>query len=431
MKQENVTELNRTLGFWSLFFCSIGVILGAGIYVLIGKAAGLGGNAVWLSFGLSALLAAFTGLSYAELVSMFPKSSAEYGYTKKALGERTGFVTGVLIILASFISAATVAVGFAGYFSRLFNTSIVLTAVTLIIILSLVLMYGIKESAIMAVVFTLVELLGLVIVIFVSIPYLGSVDYLDMPNGFSGVLAAAALIFFAYIGFEEITRLGEETKKPEKVIPKVLLLSILISTILYMLVAVAAVSVLNWQVLGASKAPLAEVVSTVLGEKAFLLISVIALFATANTVLFIMLAGSRIIYGMAVEKVFSSKMSYILKNRKTPAYAILVTAICTALFAMIGDIGITASLTDFAIFAVFIIINVVVIVLRYKEPYTARPFRVPVNIGKIPLLPLLGILTCFTMLFHLDFWIIFYGLLLIISLFFAYEIKKKYFPIKG
>jgi len=406
--------------------CSVGAILGAGIYVLIGKAAGLGGNAVWMSFGISALLAAFTGLSYAELVSMFPKSSAEYGYTKKAFGEKIGFVIGMLIILASVVSAATVAIGFAGYFSGIFNVAIIPVAIALIIILSGVLIYGIRESAWMAIVFTLIEMAGLIIVIIIGIPHLGSVNYFDTSAGFSSIFAAAALIFFAYLGFEEITRLGEETKNPTKTISKALIYSIIISTVLYILVALTVVSVVDWHVLGKSAAPLADVVTTAFGSNAFLLISVIALFATANTVLFIMLAGSRIIYGMSKEKAFPSKLSEILKNRKTPIYAILITMIFTIVFAMVGKIETIASLTDYAIFIVFIAINTAAIVLRYKLPKVRRPFKMPANLGKFPIIALLGIITSIFMLLHLELIIIIYGVILTLAIFTSYEVYEHY-----
>ncbi|MBI4895537.1 MAG: amino acid permease [Candidatus Aenigmarchaeota archaeon] len=418
--------LKRSLGFWALMLCSIGAILGAGIYVLIGKAAALGGNAVWMSFGISALLAAFTGLSYAELVSMFPKSSAEYGYTKKAFGEKIGFIIGMLIILASVVSAATVAIGFAGYFSNMFPVAIIPVAIALIIVLSGVLIYGIRESAWMAIIFTLIEIVGLIIVIIIGIPYLGSVNYLDTSAGFSSIFAAAALIFFAYLGFEEIARLGEETKNPTKTIPKALIYSIIISAILYILVAVTSVSVVDWQTLGHSTAPLADVVAIAFGSNAFLLISVIALFATANTVLFIMLAGSRIIYGMSKEKAFPKKLSEILKNRKTPIYAILITMIFTIAFTLVGNIETIASLTDYAIFIVFIAINAAAIVLRYKLPTAKRPFKMPANIGKFPVIALLGIITSILMLLHLDIMIIIYGIIITLIIFAFYEVYEHH-----
>jgi len=262
-------------------------------------------------------------------------------------------------------------------------------------------------------------------VIIVGIPHLGRVDYFSMPQGFSGIFAAAALIFFAYIGFEEITRLGEETKDPEKTIPKALLFSIAISTVFYILVAIAAVSVIDWNILGESKAPLAEVVATALGSKAFLLISLIALFATANTALFMMVANSRIIYGMAVEKILPSKLGYILESRKTPLYAILITMIVTILFAIVEKIETVASLTDFALFLVFFTINLVVIIMRYKQPETVRPFKMPLNFGKLPVIALFGMLASLVMAFHIDTVMIVYGTLILAGLFLAYEAMKR------
>lgn len=428
MKHARQPALKRSLGFWALMLCSVGAILGAGIYVLIGKAAALGGNAIWMSFSISALLAAFTGMSYAELVSMFPRSSAEYGYTKKAFGEKIGFVIGMLIILASVVSAATVALGFAGYFSGFFDVGLVPIAIALIIVLSGVLIYGVRESAWIAIIFTLIEIAGLIIVIIIGIPHLGSVNYFDTSAGFSSIFAAAALIFFAYLGFEEITRLGEETKNPTKTIPKALIYSIVISTVLYILVALTVVSVVNWEILGKSAAPLADVVATAFGANAFMLISLIALFATANTVLFIMLAGSRIIYGMSKEKIFPSKFSEIIKSRKTPIYAILVTMAFTILFALVGNLETIAGITDYAIFVVFVSINAAVIVLRYKMSKSKRPFKMPLNIGKFPVIALLGIITSLFMLLHLEIMIIIYGIiltLLIFAIFEVYEHHKK------
>ena len=288
------------------------------------------------------------------------------------------------------------------------------------------LIYGISESAIMAVVFTLIEIIGLIIVIIIGLPYLGSVNYFDVSKGFPSIFAASALIFFAYLGFEEISRLGEETKNPTKTIPKAMILAIVISTILYMLVAISVVSVVDSQTLAASNAPLADVVATAFGTNAFLLISIIALFATANTVMFIMLAGSRIIYGMSIEKVFPRTLSYILKSRKTPIYAVIITMLFTMAFVMVGNIEIIASLTDFAIFLVFITINAVLIALRYKQPNVKRQFKVPCNIGRFPVIALLGIIASAFMLLNLDISAIFYGTLITVGFLFFYDFYKRY-----
>ncbi len=139
-------ELKRELGLFEVTLSGVGIIVGAGIYALIGKAAGLAGNSVWLSFAISALIAVFTRLSYAELSSMFPKAGAEYVYALNAFGKRAAFVAGWLIIFSGVIAASTVALGFAGYFDALFDFPPVLSAIILIAVLSFIIFYGIKES---------------------------------------------------------------------------------------------------------------------------------------------------------------------------------------------------------------------------------------------------------------------------------------------
>jgi len=196
--------LKRELGLLEVTLSGVGIILGAGIYALIGRAAGLAGNSVWISFAISAFIAIFTGLSYAELSSMFPKASAEYEYTLNAFGKKLAFIIGWLIILSGIIGASTVALGFGGYFKALFNMPVITSALVLIIALSFLLFWGIKESAWFAVVATLIETSGLIIIIFIGVPYLGNVDYFEMPMGLAGVFQASALVFFAYTGFESI-----------------------------------------------------------------------------------------------------------------------------------------------------------------------------------------------------------------------------------
>jgi APA family basic amino acid/polyamine antiporter len=423
--KEKKPRLKRTLGLWETTLCGVGIILGAGIYALVGKAAGLGGSAVWISFLIAALVAAFTGLSYAELSSMFPKAGAEYDYSWHAFGRGIAFIVGWLLIFGGIISAAAVALGFAGYFKALFGTSLLLVAIILILISSFILMYGIKESAILAVVFTIIEMIGLLIIIFIGIPHLGDVNYLQMPQGLNGVFMAAALIFFAYIGFEDIARLSEETKHARTIVPKAILLSIGISTVLYVLVAFSAISVLGWKALYASNAPLADVAASAFGPKAFILLSVIALFATANTVLLILLATSRVLYGMADEKSLPKILSKIHPTRQTPIIAILFCMIFGVLALFLGDIEVVANTTNFTIFITFIVINAAVIWLRFKSPDAKRPFKMPVNIGKFPVLPFLGLITCIFLLSNLTLQVITYGMVLTVVGIGIYAILKK------
>ncbi len=292
--------LRRSLGLFEVTMSGVGLILGAGIYVLIGPVSALSGTMLWLAFLLSAVIALFTGLSDAELSSMFPKAGAEYDYVRHAFSPPgLAFVIGWLIFLSGVLAAATVALGFAGYFFALTGVPMLLSASVLIILLAVILAFGVKETAWVAIISTIIELVGLLIVIWIGIPYLGTVNYFELPQGFSGLFAASALIFFAYQGFESMVKFSEETRDPETTIPKALLLSLSISVILYVLVALAVISVMGWQALAASKAPFVDLMSGTLGPGAATGIAIIALFATANTSLMSMYASSRILYGMS------------------------------------------------------------------------------------------------------------------------------------
>ncbi len=407
-------ELKRELGLFEITLSGVGIILGAGIYALIGKAAALAGNAVWLSFAFSSLVAVFTGLSYAELSSMFPKASAEYEYTRSAFGRRLAFIIGWLIIFSGIIGASTVALGFGGYFNSFFSVPPVISGLILIIALSFLLFYGIKESAWFAVIATLIETAGLVLIIYIGLPYLGEVDYFEMPYGLEGVFQASALVFFAYTGFESIVKLSEETKSPEKTIPRGLLLAILISIILYILVAVSAVSVVGWEKLGTSGAPFADLAFTAMGSRASILLSAIALFATANTVLLMLLGASRIMYGMADSATLPGILARVHPSRRTPGVAIFVSMIVSILFIFSGDIAFVANVDNFTLFVTFFVINASVILLRFIEPEMKRPFRVPLTAGRFPVLPLFGLLFCIFMLFQLEWNILLTGAALVV-----------------
>jgi amino acid transporter len=281
--------LKRELGLLEVTLSGTGIILGAGIYVLIGQAAGLAGNAVWLSFAFAALIAVFTGLSYAELASMFPTAGAEYDYVANAFHQRLAFVIGIMVILSGVVGAATVSLGFAGYFTSFTGFPLIPVAVALLLGLGFLTAWGIRESTRVAIVFTLMEVGGLVGIIAIGLPHFGSVNYLEMPSGLSGVFAGAALIFFAFQGFEEMVKLSEETRDPEKNIPRGLIFALIITIVLYLLVAVAAVGAVGFMSLASSPAPFAEIASTYLGTGGSTLFTIIALFATANTVLLMLI----------------------------------------------------------------------------------------------------------------------------------------------
>jgi len=386
-------KLKRYLGLFSVTLAGTGIILGAGIYALIGIGANLAGNAVWLSFLIASLVAVFTGLSYAELSSMFRVDAGEYDYVQKVFNKRLAFFIGLMIIFTGIVSAATVALGFGGYIDSLISLSVVKWAIILTILMLVINYIGIRETAFFNNFSGIIELIGLILIIALGVKYFGRVDYFEMPNGFTGVLRASALVFFAYMGFETIVKLSEETKKPEKTIPKAIILSVVIATILYILTSLSAISILGWRELGSTSSPLAKVAEVSFGRIAFFVLTVIALFSTSNTVLMTNVTTSRLVYGMAEEKSLPRFLSKVHEKHRTPYVAAFVLAFFSIIFIFIGDIEFVANLNNIFLFLTFTFINLSVIVLRYKYTDIKRPFRVPFSIGRFPVLALFGMLT--------------------------------------
>jgi basic amino acid/polyamine antiporter, APA family len=408
-----MVKLERSLSLWEVTLMSIGIILGAGIYVVIGEAAGLTGNSLWISFIIGAVVSTFTGLSYAELCSRYPKAGAEYVYVKNSFGKTPAWIVSWLIIAGNIIGGATVALGFSNYFSALFHTPIIPIAIIVIVLCGIILILGIKETASVTIVFTIIEAIGLVIIIFIGMQKFGNIDYIQLTNGIKGIIEGGVLIFFSYLGFQGITRLAEETKQPEKNIPKAIILSILITTIIYILVAISAVSVIPAQDLAGEGAPLARIAETAFGKNSFILLSAIALFSTFNTALMMLLSGSHLVYGTAKEKALPKIFSTVSKRTLAPWISIIGIVLSAIFFLFIGDLKSIANLTNFTVFSVFIVINSTLIYLRIKKPIQ-NGFKVPLRIGKMPIIPIFGIITSAFMMVNLSIDILGLGFLLII-----------------
>jgi len=403
-------HLEKSISLPEVVIYGLGIIFGAGIYALIAEAVGIAGNSVWISFVIGAFVASFTGLSYCELSSMFPKCAAEYTYVKHAFNSRLiGFMIGWLALFAALFGISAVSIGFGGYFAEIFGTPIALNAICLIAALSIVNFLGIKDSAKLNLLLTGITVFGLVAVIFAGIPFLGSVDYFAHPNPDAGffswinsIAVAASLIFFAYIGFEDIANISEETKHAKSVIPKAILVCIIFSTLIYVLFSLSVVSILPWQQLSESTAPVALVAVKAFGPDAFLVFSLIALAATASTVLTLLVAVSRALYGISHDHSMPGIIAKIHSKTKTPYVAIAITSTAAMLFALAGSLEEVAFIAIFGIFSVFLMVNLSAIVLRYVLPEEKRVFRIPGSIGKMPIIPLFGVLSSAFMLSRID-----------------------------
>jgi len=286
-------QLRRSLGFWALVFYGVGDILGAGIYALVGKVAGVAGSASWAAFAVALLVAGLTALTYAELGGRFPRSAGESFFTEQAFGRPSlALLVGWVVLCSGILSLATVSVAFGGYMSGLVpGLPPSVTVVGILLLLAAINFRGMRESSTTNIIATMVELTGLLIVIIVGALFLAE----DPQAGVSETIAAssevswdsiargAALSFFAFIGFEDMVNVAEEVKDPERNMPRAILIALVVTGFVYLLVVVIATSVVPPAVLEQSEAPLLAVVQRSTDAVPDRLFSLIALFAVANT----------------------------------------------------------------------------------------------------------------------------------------------------
>jgi len=385
-------RLKPVLGTIQLVFYGIGVIVGAGVYSVIGAAAGLAGESLWLSFIAGAFIALLTALSYAEMTTAFPGAGAEFLYMRLAFPrmEWISFAVGLIILVGGAATAATVAVAFGGYFRIFLALPIALSAIVLLALCTALNIWGLRESSWLNIAFTLVEVGGMALVIAIGVTQPTFAAPLATPDLQPGFMAATALLFFVYLGFEQMANLSEEVHDPARTMPRALFWSIGITTILYVLVSLAALSLASPAELAASEAPLATAVQKAWpGGGHFL--SGIALFATANTALITLVAISRLAFSMARENEIPQFIGTIWQSRGTPWVAALLALLMAIGLVFAGNLQLLAGLSSFAALLSFLAVNVALIVLRFSRSDQRRPFRIPFSIGRLPLLPVAAI----------------------------------------
>ncbi len=428
-------KLDPVLGPIALIFYGIGIIIGAGIYSVVGVAAGLAQEGLWLSFLAGALVAFLTALSYAEMTAAFPAAGAAYIYLNRAFPkmEWAGFLVGLIVLMGGAATATTVAVSFGGYLKLFIDMPIILSAFVLLALSTALNIWGLRQSSAVNIVLTLVEIGGLVLVIAAGLTHADSSTPFTQPLQTAsplqpGIMAASAVLFFVYLGFEELANLAEEARKPERDLPLAIFASLGITTILYVLVALSLVTLAQPSALAKSEAPLVLAVSQAWpGSGNFL--GAIALFATANTVLVTLVATSRMAFSMGRDKEIPALFANLLSSRHTPYVAALFAFATACMLLPIGSIKILAELSSFAALAAFLGVNISLIALRYRLPGHRRPFRVPFSVGRLPLLPLLAIAAIIFLMAYFDWRIYAAGAITIIAslLIFAFRAGVRRF----
>ncbi len=390
------TSLSRRLGFWLLAFYGLGNILGAGIYVLVGQVAGHAGFYAPLSFVGAAVVAGFTALTYAELSARFPVAAGVAVYVHEGFGMRwLSLAVGVIMAVAGMFSAATLSRGFAGYAEVFLPWPEWQLITMLIAVLTALAIYGIAESVRVAALFTLAELGGLLLIIFVGLPQLdrlpelfAAAPPLTAPATWSGIFLGAFLAFYAFVGFEDMVNVAEEARNPQRDMPRAIIFALLVAMLLYAGVAVVAVATLSPAEMAATEAPLAEVYRRATGSDPHI-ITAIALFAVVNGALVQIIMAARVFYGMARRGWLPGWLAYVGRRTRTPVVATLLVGATILLLALIFPLRRLAEFTSYLILAMFMLVNAALLRIRHRP----APERVQVYPAWVPIGGFFGALT--------------------------------------
>ncbi|MFD8591764.1 APC family permease [Streptomyces sp. NPDC059637] len=393
------TPLKRVIGPKLLVLFVVGDILGTGIYATTGKVAGKVGGALWLPFLIGFLVAILTAASYVELVGKYPRAAGAALYTQKAFKVPfLTFIVAFMVMSSGLSSASAAARAFAGdYLAEFVSLPPTLVAIVFVLALAALNLRGVSESVKANVVLTLVELTGLLVVLgFGTWAVLNGegdpsrlTDFQASGTGtaaLSGVLGATALAFFAFVGFEDSVNMAEETEDPHRTFPRAIFLGVALTGTVYVLVAVVSSLLVDHETLAASSGPLLEVVKAAGAVFPPALFALIALFAVTNSALINMMMASRLVYGMANERVLPKAMGKVLPHRRTPVAGIVFTALLAVALVSTGGIEGLGDTTSFLLLCVFAVVNVAVLVLR-RDRVGHEHFRTPTA------LPVLGAIT--------------------------------------
>ena len=370
-----MATLKRSITFPLLTLYGLGTILGAGIYVLIGKVAAVAGFYAPLAFVMAALLAGVSGYSYAALSSRYPKSAGEAVYVQAAFQLKPlSSLVGWMVLLTGIVSAATITNGFVGYLN-VFVAVDKITAVTVALsLLALLACWGVSQSVIAAGFVTVLEIFGLLLVLFIAgdvlltVPgqALNLVPSVTDSGAWFAVLLGAFIAFYAFIGFEDMVNMAEEVKTPESTLPKAIIAALLLSSVLYLLIALVAVLSLPLEELKNSTAPMKDILSQH-NAKAATVIALISLIAVINGALVQIIMGARVLYGMGRQGLAARVFAQINPSTQTPIIATLLVVFVVWLFAVALPLITLAKITSFIIIFVFMLINMALAKLLINE----------------------------------------------------------------
>ncbi len=400
--------LKKSVGATQLTAMGVGAIIGTGIFVVIGEGAGVAGPAVILSFVLAAVACAFSALSYAELASSIPVSGSAYTYTYATLGEIVAWIIGWDLILEYGVSVAAIAVGWGGNLNAFLDSAFGvalpdaiskspedggvfnLPAVFIVLAITALLVRGVTESARVNLVMVVVKLAVLLFFIAVALVNVGTGNFQPFaPSGVDGVTSAAAIIFFAYIGFDAVSTGSEEARNPSRDLPLAIIGSLVICTVFYVLTAVGAIGIASPAQLEASDAPLAAALEEGAGISwAASVLALGAVVAITSVVLVILYGQTRILFAMCRDGLLPMRLAVVNQRYGTPAALTVGLGVLISILAALVPLSEIVKLVNIGTLFAFVLVNIGVLILRRTRPEMPRPYRVPWS----PVLPVLGVL---------------------------------------
>lgn len=444
---DGTTALKRRLNAFDITMIGVGHIIGAGIFVLIGVALAMyAGPAITISFIIVGAVCIIVALCYAELASMIPISGSVYTYSYATMGELVGWLIGWDLILEYSLGATAVSVGWSGYVVRALNAGgigfpevlanapgeggiINLPAMLIVLALASILVFGVKESATFNTTLVIIKLSVIIFFIFFGLSFINPANYEDFfPYGYFGIMGGAGLIFFAYVGFDAVSTMAEETENPQKNLPIGIILALVISSVIYISVAFVLSGMISYEQLkGGLTAPLAYAYSENGVPWAAIIVSLGAIIATTTVIFVSLLAQPRIFFSVARDGLLPKEVAKIHPKYGTPYITTIITGIIVSIIAGLTPITVAAELVNIGTLFAFVLVCLGVIILRNKEPNRTRGIKVPF----MPYLPLIGAISCIALMLSLPAitWIRFIGWMgvgLLIYSFYGYHNSRLY-----
>jgi basic amino acid/polyamine antiporter, APA family len=413
-------DLKRSIGLGQLVAIGIGSTVGTGIFFVLSEATPKAGPAVVLSFVIAGITAGLTALCYAELASAVPVSGSSYSYAYATLGEAAAMGVAACLILEYLVSSAAVSVGWSEYLNALLQSTVGvrvpealsgapgaggivnLPAIVLVVLCTLLLIRGVSESATANAIMVVIKLAVLLLFVGLAFTAFSADNFAEFaPLGVGGIGAAAGTVFFSFIGLDAVSTAGEEVKDPRRTLPRALMLSLVVVTVVYLLVAVAALGAQPWEQFEGQEAGLAAILTQVTGASwPGIVLAAGAVISIFSVTLVTMYAQSRILFSMSRDGMLPPLLSRVNPRTLTPVPTTILVGIAVAVLAGLVPLDVLADLVSVGTLVAFSVVSIGVMVLRRTAPDLPRGFRVP----GYPVTPVLSIAACVYLILGLS-WI--------------------------